>query len=521
MNAKFRINFVYTGIILIALLLSSMISLILYFQLTPWQFHLKENKSGNIQSPYLFRDLNNDGFSELYQVINGQDDRHYITIYSHRDAVIDQLNMKEHINARWVYFGDYTGDGYDECFVFTVKGDSLFLYTFDIANKKPLLWHHFLMIVPYPHPHFIITDAALYDLQGNYSKELLFLVHAGLASAPRGLYVFDLQKKQIIKRFENHSSKTKLLITDLSGDGRDEIIIYGKANGNGPKDVPFTDWKNWIFFLDQNLDTLKTPLCFGGYPSTSCLQPVELKNEHYLLIAHYRAAQEYREKPLGLYLVNSKGNFARKQYFKFDNMTGVDMFVDNPDNPEYIFIGTRANQLLRFDADFNLSKKITIDYSVLGLRTLRDLNKDGRAELITTSINGVHIFDQDLNLLAETKIKGADYLSIRQRGDYQSLEIGLNTINNFYHFSIIKNPIFAWLPALFFGLFILIALLLFLSNTLLTFFYTYFSYFIYSLKQTSNSVVLLRPNGRISYFNSRVQNLLSLSEPLSKKQNFI
>ena len=520
MKPKFRINFVYTGIIVLALLLSAIISLTLYFQLTPWEMELKDSRGTHFQSPYFFRDLNNDGFSEQYQVYNGLDDTHYITIFSHNGAVIDQLNLYEQADARWVFFDDYSGDGFDECFVFTVKADSLYLYAFDIVNKKALLNRHYLMAIPDPHPHFFITDARLYDLRNNYKQELLFLVHAGLAPEPRGLYVFDFQKKQIINRFENHSTKDKLIITDLTGDGRDEIIIVCKANGNGPKDVPFTDWKNWIFFLDQNLDTLQTPLCFGGYPSVVRLLPVQIKNKRYLLLAHSQMAQEQRDKALGLYLINSQGNFARKQYFKSDNITGVDLFVDSPENPKHIFISTLSNQLLRFDADFNLTKKTTTKYSMLRLMAMQDLDNDGKAELITNSTKGVQIFDQDFNLLAEADT-GGDQISIRRCGADKSSEIGLNTIDKFYHYSVSRNSAFTWLPLIFLGLLIIISLVLFLSNMLLTLLYTYFSYFIYSLKQTPNSVVLLRPNGRISYFNSRVQNLLNLSEPLSKKQNFI
>ncbi|MCD4692856.1 MAG: hypothetical protein K8R79_08080 [Calditrichales bacterium] len=519
MKSKFRFNFVYFGIFLVALLLSTLASLTLYFQLTPWRLELMESKSTDYSSPYFFRDLNNDGFSELYKVCNYPNgEAHYITIYSHQAAIIDQLNIREKIDAGWVYFGDYTGDGYDECFVFSVKADSLFLYAFDIVKKESLLSRHFLMTIPDPHPYFMITDAALYDLHNNYSKELLFLVHAGLGPEPRGLYVFDLKKKQIINRFENHSSKVKLLISDLTGDSRDEVIVIGKANGNGKKEVPFTDWKNWVFFMDQNLDTIFPPLPFGGYPSTLQVLPVQMKNERYLLIAHYRAAQKHQNKPLGLYLVNSRGRFARQRYFEIENMEGIDLTVDNAENLQHIFISAGSNQLLRFDVDFNLIKQKTTPYNYPRINALQDIDLDGKAELITISTNGAQIFDQDFNLLAETETTGC--ISFRLRGGNLPVEIGVSGNEGFYHYKVVKNPLFNWLPALFFGMLIIFVLLLLLSNKLLTQLYTYFSYFIYSLKQTQNAVILLRPNGRISYFNSRVQSLLTPGEPLVKNRHY-
>jgi hypothetical protein len=99
-------------------------------------------------SPQFFHDLDKDGFSELCQTKNDPDLSLYNLVFlNHQGAIIDQFNLQEAFNPKCIYFGDYTGDGYDECFVFTAYKDSLFLYAFDIAQRKAILERHFLHLL--------------------------------------------------------------------------------------------------------------------------------------------------------------------------------------------------------------------------------------------------------------------------------------------------------------------------------------------------------------------------------------
>lgn len=519
MKPKPRINILYTGITLIALLLSAVVSLTFHFLLTPWEMETIKTEGPGYRLPYEFRDLNHDGFSEQVQISNDPERNiHYLVFLTHQGAIIDQFNIAETIIPGQMIFADYTGDHYDECFVFTVKADSVFLYLFDIVRQKTLIKRQFLIQIPTPHPFYRITDAKLYDINNDSDKELLFLLHPGTAPKPRGLYVYNLQKRKIINRFENQSSKEKLLLYDLNGDGQEEIIVLGKANGNDPENAQFTDYKNWVFILDHHLKWRFPPLPYGGYPSTFNALPVQIHEKRYLLIAHYRAAPEHQQKPLGLYLVDSRGRFARKRYFESENMAGTYAAVDNAENPKKFFVSPMSNQLLCFDAEFNLIKQKTTPYNCLRIKGFQDIDRDGKSELITSSTNGTQIFDQDLNLLAETKAIG--HISFRQQGPKLPSEISVSE-KRFYHYRIVKNPFIQWLPALFIGMFILFLALLFLSHRILTLLYTYFSYFVHSVKQTPNAVVLLRPDGRIFFFNSRLQNLLEPAVPLAKNRHYL
>ncbi len=523
MKNIFRPNYLRLGIILIALLLSSIITLTLYLRLTPWNMELIKTSDLRYGAPAEFRDLNHDGFSEFLLFANdnrGGRNVHYIVFYNYDLATIDQCNTREYINPENVFYGDYTGDGFDECFVFTAKEDSVFLYVFNVIGQNILINRQFVISIPKKHNFWQVTRAQLYDINGNSRKELLFTLHPGLASKPRGLYVFDLEKKTIINRFENQSSKDNFLLYDLTGDGSKEIIVLGKANGNGPKDAPFTDHKNWVFILDHNLKLKFPPLSYGAYPSAFKAIPVQIQDKPYLLIAHYRVGAEFVKKPLGIYLVDSRGRFERRQYFPVDKIAGIYTAVDDADNPRQLFMNFANLQLARYDIAANTLMLKDVNTSNLRNMMVCDTDLDGRNELLVESHHGIQIFDPQFNLLAKTEVRGPVHLSLRRRGQNLPPEIGASGEEHFYHFQVVSNPLFNWLPILFILLFGAITGLLLLSNMAFTRTLTFFNYFIYSIKHTANAVVLLKPNGRIYYFNAAAQKLLNGTEPFHANQHF-
>ena len=503
------------GAIFIALLFTVLITIFLYSGIHPWALKPISQISANLRTPSGFIDLNHDGFSEFMELSIGnkqKQNNNYIVFYNYDMAILDQCNTREYINPEQVFYGDYTGDGYDECFVFTAKQDSVFLYVFDILKQKVLLDRQFVINIPRIHHFFLVKKARLINRKGR--KELLFALHPGRAPKPRGVYIFDLKKKTIVKRFENQSSKDTFLFFDLTGDGHKEIIVLGKANGNGPRHAPFTDYKNWVFFLDQNLKEIFPPLSYGAYPSKIIALPVQIHDKPYLLIANYRLGKEFIQKPLGIYLIDSRGHFTRRQFYNIKELTGLYMTPDNPDAPRQLYLTFSNKQLGRYDIYAN-----TLTLKNTGLNKLQnilvhDLDMDGKGELLVNSENGLQVFDQDLNLLANTEIPDWSYISIRRRGFYLPPEIGVSGKDHFHQYRALKNPLIPLLPALFIGLFLFLSLLFIFTTRLINRIYIYFSYFVYSIKQTPNGVLILRPGGRIFHLNNRFRYLLKIDEPV-------
>ena len=515
MKVKLPYNAVSYFILILAFLISAIVTVFLIKRMHPLKFEQLEQRNLERNAPSFFRDFNSDGFSEQYEIHNDLNRGiYYITFMTFQDAIIDQFNLAEKINPEQIFFGDYTGDGIEDCFVFTVWKDSLFLYGYDIGQKKPLFLRRFLMRIPYPHPHFKIASAQVYDLHKDFSPELIFTVHAGLSMHPRGLYIFDIARKKIVSKFENNASKEKFLIYDLNGDGADEIILLGKANGNGNRNAPYTDWKNWVFILDQNLNLIVPALSFGAYPSCLDMEPIEINGRRYVLISHYRAAPNYITKPFGFLLVDAKGHFARKIYFNDPDLVGYTLALLSQGTKQYIYLNSERGALLKFNTNLQVVKKVKRGYKGLKIQSVYDVDRDGNPDLITTNENGTQVYDRDLRLLGEIDIRGA--FAIRQCGENALPEIGINSTKFFYRFKIMKNPFYGWIPGIFIGLFILLIGLLQLGNVLLMRILTFVSYFEFSIRKTSNAVVLIKPNGHLLYFNVRTQTLLNMRESLKK-----
>ncbi len=373
------------------------------------------------------------------------------------------------------------------------------------------------MKIPDPHPFFKINDAALYYSHKDFSKQLLFLVHAGLPSKPRGLFVFDIKTRNIIKRFENASTKQQLIIGDLNADGWDEFVVLGKANGNGERNVPYSDWTNWIFILNQNLNLLTKPLNFGIFPSGVYARFVEIKGKRYLLLAHYRFAEEYKNRPLELCLINGKGLFACRRTFPYN--VNIKFVVDDPENLHKIYFNA-SSSLLCFDENLNFLKQKKIKSNSGSIEQFIDVNNDGRKDIITRTKDGIQIYDADFNLLGKYKIKGVFDISLRFKGADLAPELGVNGIQNYYHLKIIKAPIFYRVPFLFLMIFITVLIILLAGDKLLSQVFIFFSYFIYSLNRSQNAVVIMQPSGYLSYFNARTQTLLDIKEILKKKIHY-
>ncbi len=513
METKSRPNPFPFGAILAALLIALFITLVLYIRMTPRTFTRITGATGSFRTPCGFRDLNHDGFSEFFEIANTSSG-HYILFYNYEMATLDQCNTSEFIKPEQVYFDEYTGDDYDECFVFTAKQDSVFLYVFDILKQKVLLDRQFIINIPREHHFFLVTKARLINRSGR--KYLLFSLHPGRASRPRGVYIYDLEKRTIVKRFENQSSKDTFLFFDLTGDGHKEIIVLGKANGNGPRHAPFTDYKNWVFFLDQNLKEIFPPLSFGAYPSSIKALPVDINGRPQLLIALYRLGKKFTQKPLGIFLVDGKGHFARRHYFNIKGIKTLNMVPDNADNPRQLYFTFSSSQLGRYNVSTNALTLKNTDSNNLHTISVHDLDMDGTNELLLESDNSLQVFDQDFNLLAKTDIPEQAYTSIRLQGPNVPPEIGASGKNFFYRYRVQKNLLVPMLPALFAGLVLLLSLIFIFTGRLINRLYIYFSYFVYSIKQTPNGVLILRPGGRIFHINNRFRYLLNLDEPVVK-----
>ncbi len=174
----------------------------------------------------LYHDFDKNGYSEKITV---DFIRNRLFFYDYHTSpeqkVKDQFNFIGEINHDWIYFGDYTADGYDDVFVFSQNGDSLYLSALDVNLKKWIIQESFVLSVQKPNPYnkwdmgvySDITDCLL-DVNSDGKKEIVFSVSSGLSHHPRGVYVYNIEQRSIINSFTSNAKLNLPFHFDLNSD---------------------------------------------------------------------------------------------------------------------------------------------------------------------------------------------------------------------------------------------------------------------------------------------------------------
>ncbi len=507
---------------LFALLVAGTVTVIVYRSSYPYQLKIADQKFTDNRNFLLYHDFNHDGFSEQIEVGNNEQREKYSLVFlSHRQQdshVIDQFNFHEPLKASWIFFGDYSGDGYDETFVFTQQGDSLYLSIIDVNLKRWLLDRHYLLSVRKPNPYHrwdvgkVIGH--LLDVNDDGVAEVVFAVHSGFSHHPRGIFIFDVRKKKIINRFLSNAGINDLLVYDLTGDQKPEIILLGAATGNIDDRNHYTDHKSWFLVFDRQLNFVFPPRSFGEYPSRIHGEPLEISGESYLLVTYiYAGDKSFNDY---LCLINSRGVMIRRQFF-----AGWDLLPTRVNREWYrpwLYSGTRDGKVARLNPDLLVQKTVQLRVKDFRMLDVFDLNQDGKAEIVGADSKGLLLLNNDLNPIARLSVNGRIryHYSRRFNGPGQPVEFVVHDRKNCYRFALQRNRIYAWLPVLFLGMSGIVFGLILLGHRLMTIFNIYFTYLLFSLRKSRHGILILDHKGLAFYFNTRIQELLHLSEPIFK-----
>ncbi len=485
-----------------------------------------ERQLADPASHTLYHDFDQDGYSERLYLVNRPPSGarpigdYYIVFYNYNGGTIDQGNFSEGVRLTWLYFGDYTADNYDETLVFTQSGDSLFLSLIDLNPARWLLKREFFLAAPPENPmdywDVDVEDAALSDLDGDGKKEAVILLRAGLSLYPRGVYVFDIEEKKFLNRFEFKAAGNRLLIHDVTGDGIEEVIVTTSAHGNIHDENGFNDFKCWLFVLDRQLQPVFPPLSFGEYPSTLYCDPIEIEGKRFLLASYAYGGN--KPLPNAMYLVNSSGRIVTQKAFP-ERVLKRPVVLKNQNQP-HIFALFDQNKLLRqLDHQLMATRETTLEMNSPDLWSAIDLDGDHQEELLVISGYSFYVFDQNLRQQAAyLQTEPYDFCYFRHNGSGKPVDLTLNGREHFYRLSFQKDPLQAWLPAIYLALAGGFFLLFAVSYRAFAALYVYFGYLFLSLQKSAYGILILNHRGRVRHFNQALHTLLQLREPLRRGQ---
>lgn len=514
---------------IISIFIAAIITGFLAHKYPPYQLAELYKKPANPASTAVMHDFEDDGWSETLGISNNLDVQKYsLMFYNHKGEVIDQAGFNEpfktelsSVNLSWISFGDYTGDNYDEAFVFTQKGDSLFLSIFNLNNLEWILRRHPVLTVEEGNPYLKwdlhVTGTALADVDLNGKKELIFAANSGWSLHPRGIYVFDIETKSITNQFESDAFLGgSFVLFDLTGDGEEEIITSSVAPGNIHNSSDYTDFKCWLFVFNTQLQPLFPPISFGEYPSKLYCAPLIIKKERYLLLSYSYIGN----KPLPgyLYLMNSMGKLEKKKTIE-DKELSKPLILYKNDLP-FIYIGsTKGKYLACFNHRFELLGKRSVElYHPLFLFSV-DLDGDNLTEILAIALNAVMVFDRKLGLLASYPLdEQVTNVAFKKMGPVNPVEIYIKGEKNEYRLAMNKNPVHSWLSIFFIGGALATFLFLKILHRFLATLSLYVNYLFLSLQKSAHGILILDHRGRIRHFNRALHPLLQLREPLRRGQ---
>jgi nitrogen-specific signal transduction histidine kinase len=524
---------IYIFFAIISIIFSFLTIALIKRSMNPYSLEVIQEQSSNdkYQCTYVYNDFNTDGISEKVTIGNNDKfNQHTIMVTDYTDDVIDQLNFFEQVNLSMdresILFEDYDSDNFNDVFTLTQAGDSIFLYMHDLRLKKVIINRCFLLKSQPPYlksDNLIrINGMKLIEINDEEKKVLLFSVSSGRSIKTRGVYLFDIETKKIIKSFEADAYFANVLIYDLTGDGKDEIILTTNAVGNVHYKSEYTDQKCWLFVLDQDLKNIFKPMSFGEYGSELTCDPIQIGAEKYLLLT--QRFDGNKNLTDALFFINAKGNILLKKEIEFPNRLPFfkPLIIEKKDGNVKIFTWQGENKIISLDQNLKIVNQISTGFDKIVPYAIKDLDQDGNNEIICLASNNLVILSDKLEMLAsiDKPINSKTLISFRENGKHKPIDIGFNGDDEFFLYSFRKNYVYASLPFITAGFSLLLFVALSVIYQILSRIFTFSKYHRFSLVNTDEGALMLDNFGNIKNYNEKAKTIFNLNENLKKNSYF-
>jgi len=501
--------------LLLSLVVAAIITFMMRHHFQPYQFTVleKTDDADGIKTFY-YHDFDKDGFSELLEIHNLHEERYFIYIKSFAGGTIDQTNYFEPVRPINMLFHDLNGDGYDEIITLTQDTDSLYLYVHDLITKQALINRQFLVTSEAhlsPTGKFVAFFPACIADAGVYDQNVLIFAIRSSSRLPRSVYAFDLDNRKMIKEFPTRAAFTNLFMYDLTGNGRDEIILSSAAWGNIHFDGDFKDDRSWLFVLNQKLEPVFPPLGFVEYPGEVLCLPIEVHAERYILaIPDYHGHKHITQM---MYMIDKNGQFHSRAQNLFKIPADYRSVFISDENPSKIFGWLESNQFIKLDHRLEMLDKIHFPYGRPVFSELKDMTNDDQREMVLLSLQFLTVYNKNLERLAVFPIAEVHHeSSFRYTGIKNPPEFGIYLGNQFTRLGFIKNKYTSLFYLLFIGLAAGNFLILASIRKFILFITIYKTIFQRFLFDSPNGIVLTNPYGKIRYANHRIATLLDLPQ---------
>jgi len=364
---------------------------------------------------FVYTDLNSDSISE--SVFTGKGVPYFfICARDYNLRYYDQWNLTDSLNPSIsdVFFGNYDHDRFQEVYIFTHKGDSLFLNVNELLDRAGTrLDRIFITKIGYVKGEVtsLLKPAGFFDENGDGRDELYFGITTGFAEDPRRLYYFDLVHKKL------HSSQFTGIIcldpkmADVDGDNRPEIFGDMSACGNFGRKVPFSDSSTWFMVFNDSLKFEFPPEEFRGYVNGLQTNYYDNGTEKDYVLAHWVGGTDTTVLDSRILIYSPRGKLLKYRLFSdIGDFQHIRFFVDNHIKSNKIYI--LENKFFELNDSLELVRTVDIPFKSEIYAYQADLNADGEDEFLLYSEDEekLAVYNAGLEKLIDIKFKTPDYL---------------------------------------------------------------------------------------------------------------
>lgn len=412
-----------------SLFFSILITLLLYFFFEDHFGSLNteirsEPKESIIEDSYsYFEDINYDGFSEEIVLKTERNKTFYALKVLNHNGVIDQWNFK----GRWLNYSllvdDYDNDKIKEIFIFTVKGDSLYLSCIDI-NYKPKFEIQERFIISRKKSDkpwdVSVNQYELVDIDQDGYKELYFLVFSGFDHSPRKVLRYDMNNNSLVQS-DNFPAALTRLIKMETDNNEVRFLVSSTAYANYLNTVKYSDSYAWLFLFDKNLNLINEPKKISEFKLSAIIFTYSwMKKNEVLLLKSYNSS--YNEEP-SLKLLDDNLNVKKDYQLPDKNEWSIlpyDHFIDRK-----ILLTNNTGQIFVLDSQLNLISQIQGPFQI-NKSFVFDVNQDYINEMVLIGYDGIFCINSDLEIINKINFtKRLPIINTANQYKFPSCETGI------------------------------------------------------------------------------------------------
>ena len=358
----------------------------------------------------IYIDLNSDSISEI--IYNGKGvPYYYLVVADNNHRVYDQWNLMDNVDPVMseAFIGNYDDDIFKEIYIFTYRGDSLFININEFFEPKGTkLERVYITKIGVVNGTItsIVKHAGFFDNDGDGKGELFFSIHTGFGLEPRRLYSFDIVRKELkISSFTGTICQSPSM-SDIDGDNKPEIFGQVGASGNFKIRPPYTDSSSWLMVFNENLKFEFPPVEFPGLTNFLDVKTYTNGDFNGYILYHYTGSADTTVMKPRIMVFSTDGIKLRERLFSdYFNITFPRLVVLNNRHPDRIFF--LGEDLLELNDKLEVIKRVKSPYHSLFSYSLADLDFNHEDELLlySESEEKLAVFNTGLQKIAETRLK--------------------------------------------------------------------------------------------------------------------